>query len=196
MKLGNSRLSRGSDPARHTVQVLHDTSTRLQDLGWAMTDIQPDPDHTTRFVFTRSRVCILWREPGQFIVAREQEVDAILRRPPDVPSWTNFNPDNATSMGAVEEVVAGDWAHPTWWVLYGQAAPSTNITVHVDEEDVPDPIVERVGGIWACEWVSLPTFAHVQRSDSDRSARIRFDRPMFLPPAPHSEVEIGNRKEG
>ncbi|MGO4186050.1 hypothetical protein AB4Z17_33495 [Paenibacillus sp. TAF43_2] len=157
-------------------------------------DPQPEQAKTTRFVFELSRVCVLWRNDGKFIVAPEEDLDAILRRPPTIPSWTDFDPANSSSMGGVEEAHAGDSVQPTWWVLYGQADPSVDITVHVDEADVPDPPVERVGGVWVCEWVSLPTVAYVHRSDRDQPARIRFDRPAGLPRAPHPESEIGTRK--
>jgi hypothetical protein len=159
-----------------------------------MKDEQPEPAKVTRLVFERSRVVVLWRDDGKYIVEQEKYLDALLRRPPTIPSWSTFDPANSSWMAGVEEMSAGDSASPTWWVLYGEAAPSVEVTVHIDEPDVPDPVVERIGGVWACEWVSLPTFAYVYRSDQDEPHRARFDRLMALPPAPHPEVEISNRK--
>ena len=52
------------------------------------------------------------------------------------------------------------------------------------------PQVYRLGELWACEWISLPTTVYIHRSDDPTVPRITFRRPNFLPPAPHPEVEI------
>ncbi|MBF6081208.1 hypothetical protein IU438_08155 [Nocardia cyriacigeorgica] len=145
----------------------------------------PGAEPVTTLLLDISRVLVQWRADATMLVAPEDDVPALLRRPPDVPSaWRSPLPDNAVM--AVEEAPPGDLDRPSWWVLYGNADPDVEVTVKVDAA-VPDPRVHRVGGVWACEWVSYPTTAHVRRSDTTKPAIVRFTRPEFLPPPPYPQ---------
>ncbi|MBF6295569.1 hypothetical protein IU454_27395 [Nocardia farcinica] len=146
----------------------------------------PDTEPVTTLLLDISGVLVQWRADARMLVAPQDEVPALLRRPPNVPSaWSSPLPDNAVM--AVEEAPPGDLDRPSWWVLYGNAEPDVEVTVSVEDEAVPDPRVHRVGGVWACEWVSYPTTASVRRSDTARPAIVRFSRPEFLPPPPYPQ---------
>lgn len=108
-------------------------------------------------------------------------------------------------MTAFEEEFAGDVPHPTWWVISGTASPETKIHVtFADDHTVgpftpalaagSDPQVYRLGKLWACEWISLPTTVYIHRSDDPNVPPIKFRRPNFLPPAPHPEVEVDENR--
>ena len=149
-----------------------------------------------RLVLERSRVVVQWRIDGTSLVAQEDDLDAILLRDPPSPHGVWQKPLSAGAIASFGEATPGEVGRPSWWVLWGNADPSVDVRVHIDEDDVPDPFVHRVGGVWACEWVSYPTIAEIHRSDRDRSDLVSFERPMFMPPAPHPEVEISQRKRG
>ncbi|EID79761.1 hypothetical protein W59_11906 [Rhodococcus opacus RKJ300 = JCM 13270] len=149
-----------------------------------------------RLVLESSRVVVQWRVDGTSLVAPEDDLDAILLRDPPSPHGIWQKPLGPGTISSFGEATPGELGRPSWWVLYGHAGPSVDVRVHIDEDDVPDPVVHRVGGVWACEWVSYPTFAEIHRSDRDRTDRVSFERPMFMPPAPHPEVEIRQRRRG
>lgn len=155
-----------------------------------------DPEDPIRLVLERSRVVVQWRVDGTSLVAPEDDLDAILLRDPPSPHGIWQKPRGPGTTASFIEADPGELGRPSWWVLYGNADPSVEVRVHIDEDDVSDPVVHRVGGVWVCEWVSYPTIAEIHRSDRDRTARVSFERPMFMPPAPHPEVEIRQRKRG
>jgi len=155
-----------------------------------------DPGDPIRLVLDRSRVVVQWRVDGTSLVAPEDDLDAILLRDPPSPHGIWQKPLGPGTIASFGEATPGELGRPSWWVIYGNADPSVDVRVNIDEDDVPDPVVHRVGGVWACEWVSYPTIAEIHRSDRDRTARVSFERPMFMPPAPHPEVEIRQRKRG
>ncbi|WP_172651855.1 hypothetical protein [Rhodococcus opacus] len=138
----------------------------------------------TTLKLVTSRVVIRWREDGMSCVAREEDLPRLEARPDNIGSiW--HPPFTDRQVIGFEEAPPGELDRPSWWAIYGYANPDVQVTVTVDDQ--PAPIVHRLGSVWACEWVSLPTRAHVHRSDQDTPDVIRFIRPEFLPPAPYPE---------
>ncbi|AOD23267.1 MULTISPECIES: hypothetical protein [Rhodococcus] len=156
--------------------------------------------HVDRLTLPVSNVVMQYREDGKYLIAREERLPELYeaeRR--GLSIWTE---PNYKAMTAFEEEFAGDVPHPTWWVISGTADPDTEIQVTFADDHVMGPFrpalaagsearVYRLGELWGCEWVSLPTTIYIHRSDDLRVPRIKFRRPNFLPPAPHPEVEVG-----
>ncbi len=61
----------------------------------------------------------------------------------------------------------------TWWMVYGEHRYEPISVSLLDGTDVP---VEKVGGVWAAEWSSLPQSVTVRRGTAETI--VPFDRPV------------------
>ena len=59
----------------------------------------------------------------------------------------------------------GDLPEPTWWLLYGERPMGA--TVQVRLADGHTPLVQVLGQVWGCEWISLYQQAMVTLGDRD-----------------------------
>ncbi len=155
--------------------------------------------HIDRLTLPVSNVVMQYREDGKYLIAREEKLRTLYDA--EHRGLSIWNEPNHKAMTAFEEEFAGDVPHPTWWVISGTASPDTDIHVSFADDHVVGPFrparaagsapqVYRLGELWACEWISLPTTVYIHRSDDPTVPRITFRRPNFLPPAPHPEVEV------
>ena len=72
----------------------------------------------------------------------------------------------------------GGWTgEPTWWLVYDELPPGG--TPQVRLPDGTEPPVVTLGGIWMCEWVSLPQPATV--TVGSESWVVPYERPRFYP---------------
>ncbi|MEU1955665.1 hypothetical protein [Nocardia rhamnosiphila] len=143
-----------------------------------------DQGEVTSVLLEVSDVLVQWRADGKMLVARVDELPALLKRPPEHSPWGDPFPFGGAS--GVQQVDPGEVDHPTWWVVYGCADPSVEVTVTVDGLTDP-PALVRVGQIFACEWVSYPSIAYIHRGDRPEPHKIRFIRPAFMPLASYPQ---------
>lgn len=124
-----------------------------------------------------SKIVVQARRDGKYRVINTSRTES--RRVNDrFPEW--FDPMEGAAVVGESQVTPGDSREPTWWVVYGNAPDDVGVSVSLTDGSTPR--VQRLSGIWFCEWVSLPQKAIIHRSDRTAPDAFQFIRPRYLPP--------------
>jgi hypothetical protein len=113
-----------------------------------------------------------WRQDGHYAVAGPEDTNLT----DDL--WQPWTAGHASGTG---EVAVGDVDRPTWWTWWGTCRPADNVRAWLSDDTDVD--VVRLGGLWAAEFISLPTTLFVQAGDTTLNCVQH--RPHYLPPPAH-----------
>ena len=89
--------------------------------------------------------------------------------------WTEWTGHPNSLEGRSQQAARPDGPNTlsTWWMVYGEHRYEPISVSLLDGTDVP---VEKVGGVWAAEWSSLPQSVTVRRGTAETI--VPFDRPV------------------